>query len=348
MWQSLLGHADRIEMFRRAIGRNRLSHAFVFAGPDGIGKRAFALKLSQCLVCDRFADEALNACGKCPQCVQATAGTHPDILHAGLPQGKSEIPIEVFAGTRDRRGREGMCYELSLKPMAASRRVAIIDHVDHLNAESANTLLKTLEEPPPNSLIIMIATNASSLLPTIRSRCQIVRFSPLSDESIVSLLLQRQLVDSVEDARAVALLSGGSMTTVEQLLDPELRSLRARLLEQLALGEKMQPLDVARELTAAVEEAGGNSGDQRRFAMWLVQFASEYYRESFRAAMDAHHRAPLPQDRHSSRSRTRVAERTRRLLERTLDALDQLRDRSPIPLCLDGLFDDLSRILRSS
>ncbi|HUG91942.1 MAG TPA: hypothetical protein VML55_13975, partial [Planctomycetaceae bacterium] len=98
-------------MFRRALSRGRFSHAYLFAGPEGAGKRLFARTLAQCLFCqaDQRA-QALEACGTCSACRQMQAGTHPDYLAVGCPDGKSALPIELFVGPPERRGREGLCH----------------------------------------------------------------------------------------------------------------------------------------------------------------------------------------------------------------------------------------------
>ena len=93
------------------------------------------------------------------------------------PADKSTIPLAAFLGDDSRRMREGLCHDIALKPFMGGRKVAIIDDADYLNEESANCLLKTLEEPPPNSLLILIGTSADKQLPTILSRSQIVPFS---------------------------------------------------------------------------------------------------------------------------------------------------------------------------
>ena len=104
IWDSLKGHQHQMEMFRRAIGRNRLAHAYLLIGPSGIGKRYFAKLLAQCLFCPQFSDEELEACGECHACRQMQAGTHPDLLEIGLPDGKRSIPLELLIGDRTENG----------------------------------------------------------------------------------------------------------------------------------------------------------------------------------------------------------------------------------------------------
>src|SRR5262245_21182359 len=186
-WDSILGHSECVEWFRRAIRRGRLSQAYVFAGPEVIGKRLFDRTLAQCLFCQKHANSDLLNCDKCSACKQVRAGTHPDLHEVGRKPGKSELTIDVFLGPPENRGQEGLCYELSRLPMAADRKIAIVDDAGAMNDESANAFLKTLEEPQPKALIILLADNFEALLPTIRSRCQMVRFDPLSSADIAEL-----------------------------------------------------------------------------------------------------------------------------------------------------------------
>ncbi|MEZ6064931.1 MAG: ATP-binding protein [Planctomycetaceae bacterium] len=148
-WDDIRGHDTQLAMFRRAIARGRVAHAYLFLGPPGVGKRLIAHRIAQCLFCQTHADSELRACGICSACKQVKSGTHSDLMSIGLPPGKRELPISLLLGEPDRRGREGLLHDLSLRPMSADRRIAIIDDADRMNDESANALLKTLEEPPP-------------------------------------------------------------------------------------------------------------------------------------------------------------------------------------------------------
>ncbi len=121
----------------------------------------------------------IEACGECRACRGFAAGNWPDFMEIGLPAGKTEIPISLILGESDKRGREGLCFELSMSPQASERRVALINDAHRMNQEGANALLKTLEEPPSHALILLVCDNPDSLLPTIRSRCQVIRFFPL-------------------------------------------------------------------------------------------------------------------------------------------------------------------------
>lgn len=278
-WNDLRGHRDQIEMLRRSIARGRLAHAYLFAGPAGIGKARFARILAQCLFCDRHADEELQACGECSACRQMQAGSHPDFFAIGCPEGKREIPIGLICGSDEQRGREGLIHDLSLSPMAGSRRIAVIDDAILMNEASQNAFLKTLEEPPPDSLIILIIDNPDAALPTIRSRCQLLRFSVLSTEDIADLLIENQLTGDETEAAAVAAMSEGSLQTASQLLNPVLRDLRERLYAFLADSD-MKPLDATKAMADGLDEIGSDTSEHRRGAGWLIRFTQEFYRQT--------------------------------------------------------------------
>jgi DNA polymerase-3 subunit delta' len=277
-WNDLRGHVDQIEMLRRSISRNRLAHAYLYAGPAGIGKSRFARIVAQCLLCQRHADLELKACDKCSSCKQVNAGSHPDLFIVSCPEGKKEIPVELFKGEKGKRN-DGLIYDLSLRPMAGSRRVAILDDSNQMNEEGANAMLKTIEEPPENSLLILIADNLEAILPTIRSRCQLLRFSALPTEDVADLLIEHEITSDPEEAASAAAMSEGSLKTASQLLNPALRTLRSQLYEALSARD-MQPIDVAKRIADAIEEISSDTAEQRQNMGWLIRFAQEFYRQA--------------------------------------------------------------------
>lgn len=207
-WSEIKGHDEIVERFRRAIARNRLASTFLFVGPTGIGKMMFARELAKALLCEHHRETELLACDACPACQQVAADSHPDLDIVSKPDDKSVIPVDLLIGDADHRRREGLCHNLALKPFRGGRRIAIIDDADCLNQEGANCLLKTLEEPPARSVIILISASEQKQLPTIRSRCQVVRFRPLANDVIATLLMAgEEEVVSPEDARRLARLS---------------------------------------------------------------------------------------------------------------------------------------------
>jgi DNA polymerase-3 subunit delta' len=344
IWSDLRGHTPQVEMFRRAVQRGRMAHAYLFVGPPGIGKRLVAARIAQALFCDRHAEAELDACGVCGPCKQVQAGTHPDLLTLGLPEGKKELPIAALLGADERRGREGLLYELSLRPMSATRRIAIIDDADRLSEECANALLKTLEEPPPGSILFLLTPSSDLLLPTIRSRSQPIVFSPLGVEEVAELLLAQEQAADRQAAEEAARLSGGSLETARQLLAPELRQLR-ELLHAALSTPRFDPVETARQVLAALDEWGGASADQREYAAWLLRFAVDFFRQVFAPEDDASPR--IAQFRRAlPLADPRTADRVTLALERTLRAEEELQQLLPPPLCLESYCYDLGRIFR--
>ncbi len=277
-WDQLRGHSEQREMLRRSLSRGRLAHTWLFAGPAGVGKKKFAKLFAQSLLCDRHEESAVECCGTCGPCRQLAAGSHPDFYLIECPEGKRELPIELFLGSADRRGREGLCHDLAQTPMAGRRKIAIIDDADLLNEAGANALLKTLEEPPEHSLIILIASNRDAILPTILSRCQILRFQPLSTADVVAILMEEDLAEDQEAAQQAAELSEGSLTLAQALLDPALCAERNAIFDAFTTGN-FNSVGLARTLLDGIEDAGSEASLQRERAAWQVRFLIEFFRE---------------------------------------------------------------------
>lgn len=285
-WHGIYGHDDVVEQFRRALARGRLASSFLFVGAEGIGKRTFALKLAQALLCRTRSEELLDPCGQCPACAQVVAGSHPDLELVTRPEDKAFIPLELFIGDKDHRMREGLCHNISLKPLMGGRRIAVIDQADYLNVEGANCLLKTLEEPPRRSVLILIGTSPARQLPTIRSRCQLVRFRPLPSEVVEELLIREHSIEDVEEARRLAEYSEGSLQRAVELADPQLWTFRATLHQRLAEPET-DGLQLSKAVLAFVEDAGREAPARRRRMRQVIALAAEFYRHVLRGLTGA-------------------------------------------------------------
>jgi DNA polymerase III subunit delta' len=342
-WHGLVGQDDVVEQFRRAVARGRLASSFLFAGPPGVGKRTFALKFAQALLCQTNPETAFDPCGRCPSCVQVEAGTHPDLEFVAKPADKSFLPLELLIGDKEHRRREGLLHQIGLKPFMGGRKIAIIDDADYLNAEGANALLKTLEEPPPQSLLILLGTSPTKQLPTIRSRCQLIRFQPLDEAVVADLLLVKGLAQDAAGARRLAHYSGGSLERAQQLSDPELWTFRGTLYGRLAEGA-FENVAFAPTVAQFVDAAGKESPPRRQRFHQIMQFAADFYRHLLRAqsgaaeAADADLRLYLEM---ALRRGPANFETTAKRLERCLEA-DQQIDRNAnqstlIEAWLDGL-----------
>lgn len=344
-WQGIQGHDDVVEQFRRALARGRLASSFLFAGPAGIGKRTFALKLAQSMFCQARPEGALDACGTCASCSQVLAGTHPDLDVVGKPDDKASIPLELLIGEREHRRREGLCHNIAVKPSQGGRKIAVIDDADYLNAEGANSLLKTLEEPPPRSLLILIGTSPAKQLPTIRSRCQLIRFQPLSIDVVAELLVSKGFVPDASEARRLARYSDGSLQRALELADPELWSFRNTLLERLS-EPTLASVELAKTVASFIDEAGKEAAARRARFRQVVAFAAEFYRQ----LMHAQCGTLLSEDEelrvHVGRAVDRGlvdSELSTVRLDRCLDAAAQIDRNANQSTLIESWLDDLAR-----
>jgi DNA polymerase III subunit delta' len=278
-WKSLLGHERQQVWFRNAIRNNRLASTFLFVGPNAIGKRTFGRLLAKTMLCTQVDPPEMAPCGSCETCVQIEASTHPDLLEIAKLPDKTALSIDQFIGPEDNRMRQGLCYEIRMKPYSNRRKIAIIDDADTIAEEGANSLLKTLEEPPPGSVIILISTSLQRQLPTIRSRCQVVRFQPLSESILATLALRKSLVSDPSEAEALARQSHGSLAEFAVMADSTLREFQQEMKRQLTY----QPMDFikfAKAVQANVESVGTESQPKRERLKLLIDFAQHHYREA--------------------------------------------------------------------
>jgi len=200
MWQTI-GHEWAIALLRRATETGRVAHAYLFTGPPQIGKTTLALDLASALLCT--SDEP--PCGVCMSCQRVAQGTHPDVAVVkpdGAPPSAGKIKIDQIRSLQ---------RELTLSPhQGATRRVAVVTEFQTATSEAANALLKTLEEPPGRAILLLTATDASLLLPTIVSRCQLLPLRALPRQQIEDALVTRWGVE-LPRAQLMARLAAGRM-----------------------------------------------------------------------------------------------------------------------------------------
>lgn len=197
-WEDVRGHAEIIRRLRRLVPAGRVPHALLFSGAAGVGKRRTARVLARTLLCAAGGDAP---CGRCDACRTMAAGVHPDYFEvAPEVRGKSAAMIRTDA-VRD------ILVAASAAPVAAERRVILVDGAERMNAQAANRLLKTLEEPLGEILFILVTSAYDAILPTIRSRAVRVAFGTLPAADIEAALRAR----GVHDAAAIAALADGSL-----------------------------------------------------------------------------------------------------------------------------------------
>ncbi|HEY5675067.1 MAG TPA: DNA polymerase III subunit delta' [Malonomonas sp.] len=192
-FDSIIGHERQKEILRQALRNQKVAHAYLFEGPEGVGKRLVALALARTLLC-----QTGKGCGDCAPCRKVDHNNHPDIHF--LDAEGATIKIDQVRALQK---------ELSLRPFEGRYKICLIDGAEHFNPAAANALLKTLEEPQPNTLMILLSSRPDSLLSTIRSRCQKLPFQRLPKQRLAEILSQRLDLNETE-AAILAALSDGS------------------------------------------------------------------------------------------------------------------------------------------
>jgi len=252
-FQDIIGHETQIEVLQRALRFDRLHHALLFVGPEGVGKRTIALALAAAIGCEGGSGEA---CGECSNCLRVRGGNHPDVHWVELRSGKKEIGIDQI--------RE-LQQHLVLKCLSGPRKVALIDPLTGMNPYAQNALLKTLEEPPNNCVLILIANSLGAILPTVLSRCMRLQFAGLGVEQVATIVEQRKGI-STERALLLASLSHGSLGKALASDEDELLDRRRECLERLSGLSH----DDTRGILALAEEMATDREKSLKFLEWAT------------------------------------------------------------------------------
>lgn len=228
-WKNIFGNAEKIFRLKKFIKDKTFPHAILFSGVEGIGKRKIAELCAAALICENPVNG--EACGTCDSCKLMAANSHPDFYVVEPEVTKTTRNIKI-AQIRD------LQREVSLKPNIAERRVVIIDGAEFMNKPSANSILKTLEEPPGQTIFILVTANRSGLLLTIRSRCVTMNFDKLSPAQIKESLIKLGL-DDVK-AQKLSVIADGSLgraITLEKSGGYEIRDAALTLVNQICRKE---------------------------------------------------------------------------------------------------------------
>jgi DNA polymerase III delta' subunit len=211
-FKDILGNSRVKKTLRKALQKNKVPNSMLFCGPRGIGKRDMALVLAKAMNCERKKDDA---CEVCPSCKAINAGNFPDVIE--ISPEKDVIVI----------GQMRMLRKIAyLKPMMGKKRVFVVVDADKMKEEAANSLLKILEEPPLFSYIILVAHNPFLIMSTIKSRCQVLNFSPISKEDIGKILMDKGYEE--KRARIISLLVHGNLKQALSLEWEEVQDKRTK------------------------------------------------------------------------------------------------------------------------
>ncbi len=321
---SVSAQAPAVETLRRALAGGRVHHAYLFDGPDGVGKERAALGLAQALVCERRAAGSWEACGECSACVRALirpdarAPVHPDVvlLERGLyePAALGRRTPETQDLSID-QVRTLVLARAAFPPHEGKARVFIVRRAEELSTSAANALLKTLEEPGAFTYFVLLSATPDALLPTIRSRTLRVRFGPLPDPVVADLLCEGGMARP--QAEGIAALAGGSMSTAGALGDPQAAEERqefvSRALAAIDAGGTAEALGLAEDAKKIAKEA---------LVERIHAFAAALATEGRRSARDVHAKADVIAARYSL----------------ALAAVTQIESNGSVQLALESMF----------
>lgn len=242
-WRTLTSRLDQ----------GRLPHALLLTGPAGLGKNRFALELVRTVLCQ---DAARHPCGQCAACLQFAAGSHPDHFYVTLAEDRQSISVDQI--------RE-LAANLALTSLHGGWKTAIITPAERMNANAANGLLKTLEEPPARSLLVLVTDRPARLPATVRSRCQTVAFTPPARDVAEAWLVKQE--GSRGDWRILLELAGGAPFAAIELVRSGLAERRGAMAKQLTalLEGRADPSAVAKEWLD-----GGAAAALRWFSTWIM------------------------------------------------------------------------------
>jgi DNA polymerase-3 subunit delta' len=238
---NLVGHEWAADILKKHIRKRNIRHAYLFCGPDGVGRRSLALRFAQALICPS-AQETGEPCLICPTCQRIGRMQHPDLFVVSVPENRKEILIEQVRALQ---------HDLSLAPYEAPYRIGLLLEFQNSSDAAQNAMLKTLEEPAPHAILLVTASRPEDLLPTIPSRCEIILLRPAGLDEC-SFALEKETNVSREEAEKIARLSGGcygqalilrqnpdAIVKINNLIDGMLRVMASPLRERFAYAEEL-------------------------------------------------------------------------------------------------------------
>jgi DNA polymerase-3 subunit delta' len=238
-FDEIVGHEQVKEYIKNAIAMDRVSHAYIINGPNGIGKRKIASVFAQALQCEEAKEPP---CGRCHSCIQAQSGNQPDIIWVGH---------EKAAGIGVDDVRLGINSDILIKPYSSRYKVYIVDEAEKMTVQAQNALLKTIEEPPSYGIILLLTNNADGFLPTILSRCVTLNLKPLSHKEIEQYLMEKEHIPDYQAKFAAAFAQGRLGRAIDITSSQNFSELKEEVLRLLKNINKME----LTEIMEAVKQA---------------------------------------------------------------------------------------------
>ena len=328
------GQDRAIEFFRRAYRSGRLAHAYVLVGPEGVGKRLLARALARYVFC---ADRGDDACGVCRPCRLIAADRFGDLHWYRRPEGRQQLVVEVI---------ESLLHTANLKPLEADRKVFVLEDADKLNPAGANRLLKLLEEPPPESLLLLLALDVRDFLPTILSRCHVVRLQPLAVDDL-AVRLTRDTGCSPEQARFLGHFTMGSPGLAAALAVGTFFEERDRLIDMMVSMDTHGRFAVAEEMFKQAQSGTDTTQERREALVRFLDVIALFYRDVLAAALGDGETPLINEDRAADVTALAArlpAERVRRILTSVDEARRALGLNANQKLLLENLTFDVAQL----
>ncbi len=259
----VFGHEWAVEHLRRGIANGRTRHAYLIIGAESVGKATLARAFASALLCSD-PDPTHRPCGVCSACRRVVSGNHADVLTALDEDG---VPVKIEA-------LRGFMSQIALKPFEGGYRFGIIPRFDEVRPQVQDALLKTLEEPPPRAILILLARAREQVLPTILSRAQKIALRPASIEAVRAALLAQPGAQGADAAHIdlLAHISGGRVGwAIRALSDPDMLAQRAQaidLLLEMIGGTRKQRFDLANDLAGEVTRSRTKENLATLLALW--------------------------------------------------------------------------------
>lgn len=315
MWNNVIGQERVKQVLISAIEHERIPSAYLFYGPEGVGKDAAAIELAKAINCLTPKNNGTEACDECASCVQIDDLTSPslhfvfalakDVETPGSGANVKEDELEIIRDQITRKANDpyhnieiprahaiqiGQVRELRLqltRSVAGSKkRVVIISEADMMNQQAQNAFLKTLEEPNPNTLLILTSSNSTRLYPTILSRCQEIRFDLLSSEEIAQALTTRNNIPK-EQAEFLSRLAGGSYSYALSLTGEDVKQMRNEIVSFLRMGLSRSRRSALKEIDAFVPRTSGSFLEKRTAVEQRLQLLALWLRDALALTSEA-------------------------------------------------------------